>query len=166
MRYEPRQRQLRLTWKVVVFLCFLAVAMGTLIYHLLQTQEVYGAFHACGFSSEEMRNLEKQSSEVIELEDYLFYGESLALYMDPYDGEEDGIYGKTMELVNICSGKQYNFTIGNTADRQIYLPDLEDGTYEIYLIDSFKRKRVVFASALASDAFQTMRRNGKVKEAV
>ena len=37
MRYEPRQRQLRLTWKVVVFLCFLAVAMGTLIYHLLQT---------------------------------------------------------------------------------------------------------------------------------
>ena len=70
-----------------------------------------------------MRSLEKQSSEVIELEDYLFYGESLALYMDPYDGEEDGIYGKTMELVNICSGKQYNFTIGNTADRQIYLPE-------------------------------------------
>ncbi|MEI3406338.1 MAG: hypothetical protein V8Q79_07135 [Christensenellales bacterium] len=47
-------------------------------------------------------------------------------------GREIRSSGKTLELVNICSGTQYSFTVGDAADRQIYLPDLEEGTYEIY----------------------------------
>ena len=165
MPYVPKKRRFHLTWKMgIVFVC-IAVGIAALVFWRMDHSEVQGEFHACEFTNSQMRDLEQQSTQTIELEDYLFYGETLSLYMDPYDGEEDEIYGKTMELVNICSGEQYNFTVGNTADRQIFLPDLSDGTYEIYLIDSFQRKRVVFADTVYSDAFQTMRRNGKVKEA-
>ena len=164
MRYEPRKRQFKWTWKFGVILAAGIVVLSFMLSYLFRSTEIQGDFHACGFSNSEMRDLQEQSAQTIELEDYLFYGETLALYMDPYDGEEDGIYGKTMELVNICSGEQFSFTIGNTADRQIYLPDLSDGTYEIYLIDSFQRKRVVFANAVHSEPFQTIRREGKVKE--
>ena len=165
MPYVPKKRRFHLTWKMgIVFVC-IAVGIAALVFWRMDHSEVQGEFHACEFTNSQMRDLEQQSTQTIELEDYLFYGETLSLYMDPYDGEEDEIYGKTMELVNICSGEQYNFTVGNTADRQIFLPDLSDGTYEIYLIDSFQRKRVIFADTVYSDAFQTMRRNGKVKEA-
>lgn len=165
MRYEPRKRSFRMTWKLGVLFVCVAVLISFLLIHFLRQPEIQGSFHACNFSNSEMKDLQDQSTNVIELEDYLFYGETLSLYMDPYDGEQDPIYGKMMELVNICSGEQYSFTIGNTADRQIYLPDLSDGTYEIYLIDSFEKKRVVFSSAIQSDPFQTMRRDGKVKQA-
>ncbi|MEI3147911.1 MAG: hypothetical protein V8T10_08265 [Merdibacter sp.] len=54
-------------------------------------------------TNSQIRELEQQQEEIIELEDYLFYGESLALYMDPYDGEGDPIVGKTLELVNVAA---------------------------------------------------------------
>lgn len=165
MRYEPRKRQFRWTWKLGVALVLMALLLSFLVMYLFQSNEVQADFHACDYTNSQMLDLQDQSQQTIELEDYLFYGETLALYMDPYDGEEDDIYGKTMELVNICTGDQYSFTIGNTVDRQIFLPDLSDGTYEIYLIDSFQRKRVVFVEAVQSEPFQTVRREGKVKEA-
>lgn len=165
MPYVARKRRFHLTWKTGLALGAVLILSIFAIYRLLDQPPKQGAFTACDYGNNEMRELQNQSDKTIELEDYLFYGETLSLYMDPYDGEEDEIYGKTMELVNICTGEQYNFIIGNTADRQIYLPDLTDGTYEIYLIDSFERKRVVFAQPTYSEAFQTMRRGGKVKEA-
>ena len=95
----------------IVFVC-IAVGIAALVFWRMDHSEVQGEFHACEFTNSQMRDLEQQSTQTIELEDYLFYGETLSLYMDPYDGEEDEIYGKTMELVNICSGEQYNFTVG------------------------------------------------------
>ncbi len=165
MRYEPRKRQFRWTWKLGVVLVLLVLLLSFLLMFLFRSTEVQADFHACDYTNSQMLDLQDQSQQTIELEDYVFYGETLALYMDPYDGEEDDIYGKTMELVNICTGEQYSFTIGNTVDRQIFLPDLSDGTYEIYLIDSFQRKRIVFAEAVQSEPFQTVRREEKVKEA-
>ena len=165
MRYEPRQRQRKWIWRIVIAAAALLILVSFLLYHfVVEPQEVRGHFQACGWGPDEIREqLEKQQEEIIELEDYLFYGESLALYMDPYDGEGDPIVGKTLELVNICSGTQYSFTVGDAADRQIYLPDLEEGTYEIYIMDSFTLKRAVFASSVQSETFDTVRRGGKVK---
>ena len=165
MRYEPRQRQRKWIWRIVIAAAALLILVSFLLYHfVVEPQEVRGHFQACGWGPDEIREqLEKQQEEIIELEDYLFYGESLALYMDPYDGEGDPIVGKTLELVNICSGTQYSFTVGDAADRQIYLPDLEEGTYEIYIMDSFTLKRAVFASSVQSETFDTVRRGGKIK---
>ena len=165
MRYEPRQRQHKWIWRIVILAAALLILISFLLYHfVIEPQEVRGHFQACGWGPDEIREqLEDQQEEIIELQDYLFYGESLALYMEPYDGEGDPIVGKTLELVNICSGTQYSFTVGDAADRQIYLPDLEEGTYEIYIMDSFTLKRAVFQTPVSSDSFDTIRRNGKVK---
>ena len=165
MRYEPRQRQHKWIWRIVILAAALLFLISFLLYHfVIEPQEVRGHFQACGWGPDEIREqLEDQQEEIIELQDYLFYGESLALYMEPYDGEGDPIVGKTLELVNICSGTQYSFTVGDAADRQIYLPDLEEGTYEIYIMDSFTLKRAVFQTPVSSDSFDTIRRNGKVK---
>lgn len=164
MKYVPRQRQFRLSWKIVTAAGILLLAMFFLLYYFVFRTPVHGDFQACNWDGDEMvRNLQEQQQETIELEDYLFYGETLALYMDPYDGSADPIIGKTLELVNVCSGKEYSFIVGDKVDRQIYLPDLDTGTYEIYLVDSFQRKRVVFRQATYSEPFDTIRRNGKVK---
>lgn len=90
MRYEPRQRQRKWIWRIVIAAAALLILVSFLLYHfVVEPQEVRGHFQACGWGPDEIREqLEKQQEEIIELEDYLFYGESLALYMDPYDGEE------------------------------------------------------------------------------
>ena len=88
MRYEPRQRQRKWIWRIVIAAAALLILVSFLLYHfVVEPQEVRGHFQACGWGPDEIREqLEKQQEEIIELEDYLFYGESLALYMDPYDG--------------------------------------------------------------------------------
>ena len=164
MRYEPRQRQ-RETDMAHRHRSggFADPGLLSSLPFCRRTPGGARSFSGVRMGPDEIREqLEKQQEEIIELEDYLFYGESLALYMDPYDGEGDPIVGKTLELVNICSGTQYSFTVGDAADRQIYLPDLEEGTYEIYMIDSFTLKRAVFASSVQSETFQCApRRKGR-----
>ncbi len=77
MRYEPRKRSFRMTWKLGVLFVCVAVLISFLLIHFLRQPEIQGSFHACNFSNSEMKDLQDQSTNVIELEDYLFYGESL-----------------------------------------------------------------------------------------
>ncbi len=69
MRYEPRQRQRKWIWRIVIAAAALLILVSFLLYHfVVEPQEVRGHFQACGWGPDEIREqLEKQQEEIIEL---------------------------------------------------------------------------------------------------
>ena len=53
----------------------------------------------------------------------------------PYDVlTADEMVGKTLKLVDICTGKELMFSLENKADHQLNLAEVENGFYEVYLV--------------------------------
>lgn len=121
-------------------------------------------------SSSTVRNNVRPSFEdTYEAKDYTFYGETLSLFGNDYNSEDeelDPFMGKALVLHNIETGKEYNFTFSGNADGAIPLGQLDEGVYEIYVYDQYIKKRVYFDKPVVSDPFVSMRRGGQVKNIV
>ena len=102
-----------------------------------------------------------------EVKDATIYGESLVLYQDNYEKEgRDDLYGKGVVLKNLETGKETTFNFSGGADGGVNLGRLDPGVYEVYVYDSYTKKRVYFNEPFESDVFTTMRRGKKVNDIV
>lgn len=168
MAYVPKKRVYKIRWKIALPLCILVlllVYMG-ISFVFQQKQETKQNFSVCGFDENKTKEvLNKKYAETIMVADYLYYGESLSLFEKEYSPlNKDTLSGKTVELRNLCDGKATALTLENTADQRIALDELTPGFYDVTIIDSLVRKRLVFDKPLEENVFYTAKRNGKVNK--
>lgn len=164
MHYEPRQR--RMNWKAAAALLVFLVVVGFWMVNAFLTNDTQQQRKKtiCGLSEEETLNkLNKTYKDTIEVKDYLYYGESLALYQDSYSPEnKDTLSGNTVELRNVCTGDNVSMTMENYVDQKIHLDELKEGFYEVYIIEDLVEKRVVFDKALEENTYTGIKRNNQV----
>ena len=150
MHYEPRQR--RMNWKAAAALLVFLVVVGSWMVNAFLTNDTQQQRKTtiCGFSEEETLNkLNKTYKDTIEVKDYLYYGESLALYQDSYSPEnKDTLSGNTVELRNVCTGDKVSMTMENYVDQKIHLDELKEGFYEVYYNRRFSMRNVSFSIKL------------------
>lgn len=102
-------------------------------------------------------------TDVIEIKDYLIYGETLNLYSDFYVlGKSDYIVGKTLIVKNICDGYEWVYMIEKSVDGQIPLELLPNGFYEVYVVDNLVQKRVISIQDI-NEFFYPVVRDGSMK---
>ena len=71
--------------------------------------------------------------------------------------------GKTLKLVDICTGKELMFSLENKADHQLNLAEVDNGFYEVYLVYNLTDQRIVMKEPLR-DVFHTVTRNNTSKK--
>lgn len=168
MAYAPRKRKFRIRWKIAVPLILLiCLILYATIGILFPKKEVaVRKFTVCDFDGEKtVEKLNKKIAETYTVNDYLFYGESLAIYEKTYNAKgEDTLSGKTVELHNLCNGETTTMTMDNTPDQKITLEDLSPGFYEVIIVDNLVKKRVVFQDEVKAEPFYTAQRKGSVNK--
>ena len=109
-------------------------------------------------------NIKTTFKQTYELSDYTIYGETLVLYENAYAYDTvDALLGKSVVLRNVISDEECIFTFNGGIDSGIDLGTLDEGMYEIYVYDHYKKKRVYFSDEFQSEQFTTLRRDGKTK---
>lgn len=120
----------------------------------------------CDFSHEESRALfkDKEFEQILEMNDYFVYGETLSLFNQTYDMfNRDLFVGKTLILVNLCDDSERVYMIEANVDGQIPMEDLPNGFYEVYVMYNLQRHRL-FTNGHLEDFFFTMNRQDQTKQ--
>lgn len=163
MAYIPKKRKLKLNYKVVIPLLVLVIFVGYFLVNVSNKNnpKENKVYTICDYSSEKSEQLlNKSFTDTYEFSDYLFYGESLAIFKTPYTGEDnDEMSGKTLKLKDVCSDQSYAFVLDQKVDRKILLGSIKPGFYEMYLIEDLKEKRL-YADHTMLDSITTITRNG------
>lgn len=113
----------------------------------------------CQLSNEEAFMAVQVEGDKIEVNHYLFYGETLNFYQNPYQiAERDSLFGYSITLKNVCdSALEYVFLVDDLIDGQIALEILEEGFYELYMTKDFITYRVYSDSPQYSEIFTVIR---------
>lgn len=172
MVYQPRvvpKGRKRLKWRVIIPSFILISLIGYILFNLLFPKNLLidtPSIMICDYSYTKTQSVLNQLEyeERIELNDYLFYGETLNIYNSIYDNKTaDFFIGKTIKIRNICDNSEWVYMLGKNVDEQIPLENLPVGFYEVFVVDSLKEKRLITSSELY-DEFYTVRRNGLSKK--
>lgn len=150
----------------------MALAVG-LFYKTLNKDQgiVDNGLAVCNMSQKETRKLIKgretdrkeNKGQSIVFSDYGQYGETLGFYQNPYQtGERDPFNGKTVFLYNMCTDEDSSYLMGVDLDMKIPLEYLEDGFYELELLNGLVRSRLTSENVI-DDQVHTITRNGVSK---
>lgn len=167
MAYVPRKKRMQLNTKTLGMIGLLVAILAMCLYtYRSQHQKEQDIFTICGWNEKKTQEaLQDVYSDTYNISDYLYYGESLALFHNDYIvGESDDMNRKSVELVNLCNKEAITYTMETGLDRQIDTSELEEGFYAVFVNDNLVKKRVVYDETLRSDVFTTIRRDEKVKE--
>lgn len=165
MGYERKPRG-RFKWEIAIPLGLLVLALGYLILNLVLPKKTNENIKTiCSYSDTKSINLlTKEYKDTFEIKDYLFYGESLSFFKEKYEPQKtDELQSKTIRLINLCTSEEILFQLSNTLDRQITLPELDDGVYEVYVINNLENYRMT-ATEEFKDRFHTVTRNNGTKK--
>lgn len=168
MAYAPRKRKYKIRWKIAIPLMVLILLIVYTLVNVLfpaPKQEVK-KLTVCGLDGEKtVELLNKKVASTYTVKDYLYYGESLAIYENTYKaGGKDVLAGKTVELHNLCTDETVSLTLDNTVDQKITLEDLEPGFYDVTVTDNLVKKRIVFQDLVKAEPFYTLQRKGSVNK--
>ena len=95
--------------------------------------------------------------------DYGVYGETLGIYQNEFVvGDKDPFMGKTLYLRNVCTDEEYSYLMGVELDSKIPIENLENGFYEVEILNGLTRERLV-ASDQFDDTFTALAQDGDVK---
>jgi hypothetical protein len=154
----------RIAWKRVVPLAIMVFLILYLLISLIiglfsggsgdKPSEAESGYTLCGLNRSQSVELIRQEdrSNILEITDYNFYGESLNLYVNAYDRMTvDPLSGETLVLRDLCSGNETSVTLGSTADAQIDIGSLDPGFYSVYVKDGAKYHRVYVNKNILSD---------------
>lgn len=143
MPYEPRKRQMP-ALKILIpalLAVFVLVCFGVSFF-MPEEKKMYQIGHLSGEETKAL--LEKEADTMYTLSDYFFYGENLNVLKDPYNPEVlDDIAGKSIILKDVLSDKEYAFVVSSTIDSAITLNGIEEGFYEIYVVEDLIEKKAV-----------------------
>lgn len=165
MAYAPRKRNYRIKWKILLpllLLFSLVVYAGVSVF--LEEKETKESYTVCGFTPEKTAEvLHKKSADVMTVNDYVYYGESLGLYEKSYSPlNKDTLSGKSIILRNVCDNNEITMTMGDSVDQKINLQEIKDGFYEVNVMDNLVKKRVVFQNPVEQNTFTTVARDDVV----
>lgn len=165
MAYVPKTRKVNVKlWIPVIVIVIALSSFGA--YYFMQNKEEEGKYSICGFSQKDMqKKMKKEYANTYMASDFVYYGESLNILQAAFNPDvNDALAGKSILLKDICSDNEYAFVIGSQADRGVLLSSLQDGFYEIFVVEDLIEKRIVFDKEVMSE-FQTIHRNdGKSKK--
>lgn len=168
MAYAPRNRKYKVRWNIAVPLLLLVVLIIYALVNVLfpAPKEEVKKLTVCDLDGEKtVELLNKKIAETYTVKDYLYYGESLAIYENTYKaGGKDALAGKTVELHNLCSDETVSLTLDSTVDQKITTEDLDPGFYEVTVTDNLVKKRIVFQDTVNAEPFYTAKRKGNINK--
>lgn len=176
MSYRPNYvpRKSRLNYKIVVPLVVLFLLSAYVVYTVFfeKPQEDESGFTICGMNRYETRQFLKERQAVYEekeklvFEDYGMYGEALSFYEASYNSKQpDKMLGKTVFLTNLCSKDlqgQHTYLMGKELDTRIYIGNLENGIYEIDILEDIEYSRLI-SNTVVDETFYSVKRDGSIK---
>ncbi|MEG1066742.1 MAG: hypothetical protein RSD85_04235, partial [Erysipelotrichaceae bacterium] len=136
MKYEARKKR-KLTPKIIILLTIVLFVLTLIAYQTLKPKEIKQGITICSYDiNKTSSTLATQYKDTFEINDYLYYGESLNLYAAKYNpGTNDKIAGATLVLKNLCTQEESYFTANPLLDQQIPLDELKEGYYEVFIND-------------------------------
>lgn len=166
MAYEKRAR-VRIKWRIVIPAFILLIAFIYMAFNILfpKPEKVDGVT-ICNWDVNKTSNLlEVEYEDIYEISDYFFYGENLTLLKQDYNPEiADELSTKTIKLKSKCDGNnEVLIQLSNNIDRQIALGDLEEGFYEVYVVNNLEDYRMTYDEPIQA-VFHTITRNGQSKK--
>jgi len=172
MVYQPRvvpKKRRKLKWRVIIPSFILITLIVYIMFNLIFPKDLLieaPGYVICDYSQTKTQSVLNQLTyeDKIELNDYLFYGETLNIYNSKYDiNSIDYFIGKTIKLRDVCNGNEWVYMLGKNVDEQIPIENLPGGFYEVFVVDNLKEKRLVTSEELY-DEFYTVRRDGVSKK--
>lgn len=155
-----RQRKLKLKYIIpsIILALLLVYMTGSLLWPDGTEKPLVKTI--CEFNGQQSREKVSAShSPITQINDYFVYGETLNIFNSEYVlGKKDLFIGKTVILINLCTGLERVYMLESTVDGQIPMEDLEEGFYEVFVMINLQRHRVV-SSDIFIDTFTTIRRN-------
>ena len=139
-----RKRRLKPRWKVIIPFFIILVLIVVLLVFLVKMligwiaggSDKRNSLYCPSGSVKTVEKLLKQNYPQTEtIGDTFFYGESLIVTSDIYNSinKANAYNRKTVKLINICSKKEYTFTLNEKFDEYILVDTLPVGIYEVYL---------------------------------
>ena len=170
LKYYKNERKEKIKQSLLLIMAFLIILIigGYLLnyFNNVENQKSEGIFTVCNLDYKDTLALihENENEDVYEISDYLYYGENLNLFNDPYDiTKKDDIIGRTLILTNMCTNAEMVYLIDGNIDSQIPIELLEDGFYSIKIVYDLTQ-RSAYSEEKIDDIFYTVRRNGESKQ--
>lgn len=160
--YVPRKNKIQWKWVLVVFVVVMLVFTGLDFALKYEKKEKINYYGVCGLNDEKTRELIQfdSSQEGIEINDYLFYGETLNLFQNEYVmNQKDPLQGKTVMLTDLCTQDDFMYILESNIDGQIPVEDLEPGFYSVSVVKDTKNY-MIFSNEKINEVFYTVTRNG------
>jgi len=164
VKRDYRARRRKIKWKIVLPLLVLMLLMVYILVTLFNPHKikvVEPKYTVCDYSLSKAQAVFQSMTftDTVDLKEHLYYGETLNIYNEPFElGKTDPFVGKTVILRNICNGKEKTYMMEGNIDRQIPLDALDEGFYEVFVLDNLVKTRLV-SSDVIYDEFYTIRRN-------
>lgn len=165
MAYVKKPRR-KIKWKIAIpLLCLVLTVIYLVVNVLFPRPENDEGVQICSHSvSRTTALLDREYEQTYEISDYFFYGENLSFLKDAYSLEKtDELYGKTIQLRNLCNDEKILFQLTSSIDQQIDLGELENGFYEVYVVNNLQEYRMISAGEF-NDVFHTITRNETSKK--
>ena len=169
-RYLPPTNTKKRKQQLVVLVAFLLVIASGLFVFLNQRapQEVIKSQlpTICHFDTQQTQeSLASKDSKQLEIvRDYLYYGETLTLYNQPYQlGQRDPFMGKQINLENLCDNTIVSFLFTNTIDGNIPVEELDVGFYAVS-VERDLEYYYLSSNEVIEDVFYTISRDSKSKK--
>lgn len=165
MAYVKKPKK-RIKWNVAIpLICLVIVVIYMLVNILFPSQNDEDGVKICSYNAKRTEALlTVEYEQTYEISDYFFYGENLIFTQKEYDlNKSDDLFGKTIQLRNLCNDKRILFQLTNSVDQQIDLGEIENGFYEVYVLNNLQEYRLVSTEEI-QDIFHTMTRNEITKK--
>ncbi len=164
--YIPKNKR-KVNYKIVVpFIVVLALGFYVLLDKFVPDIKEDKTYLICNLNANESNNLikERKYKDTIKMSDYAVYGEFLGLYNESIElGNKDMFSGKTFFLNNICHNDERAYMMDVALDRKLPLNDLDDGFYELEVLDGLDRFHLL-SDEIRNETFYTVNRNGYRKQ--
>lgn len=155
---------------LVVFL--LVIALLVLAWFTLfskpkpEPTAIFKSYSICGFDPEVQQEkfLEREELGIKAFNDYHFYGESLNIYEEKYNrDEQDPFVGQTLQFRDLCTDTIHSFLIGRKIDANVPLSELPVGFYQVVIQNNLDGFRLVYPTPI-DDSLVTITRDNKRHE--
>lgn len=165
MTYVKKPKR-KVKWKIAIpFISLIVIVIYILVNILFPRPVKDDGVKICSHNADRSYALLSiEYDQIYEISDYFFYGENLVFTNEKYTlDKSDDLFGKTILLRNLCNDKKMLFQLTQSIDQQIDLGEIENGFYEIYVVNNLQEYRLT-SKEIIEDVFHTITRNESSKK--
>lgn len=165
MAYVKKPKR-KIKWKIAIpFISLIVIIIYMLVNILFPRPAKDDSVKICAHNVDRSYALlSVEYDQIYEISDYFFYGENLAFTKEKYSiNKSDDLFGKTILLRNLCNDNKMLFQLTQSIDQQIDLGEIENGFYEVYVVNNLQEYRLTSKEEIA-EIFHTITRNEASKK--